>query len=59
MGSASQTYNLVSGVSLPYYGARYADTIIYRAHTVEADELMDKPTSKIKEGTLVVEMTKK
>lgn len=57
-GSVKQAYNLVRGVSLPYYGARYGNTIIYKAHIAEADEVTDKLTFNFKDGTLVADMTK-
>ena len=57
-GSVLEAYNLVRGVSMPYFGARLGNTIIYRAHIAEPDEVTDKSTFKFKDGTLVADMTK-
>ena len=60
-GSVKDAYNLVRGVSLPYYGARYDDTIIYRAHILQPNEVVDadKLTYEFSDGILVADKYKK
>lgn len=55
--SVKEAYNLVRGVSLPYFGARYDDLIIYRAHIAKNDDKhsTDNPVISFKDGDLVVE----
>lgn len=58
-GSVLEAYNLVRGVSLPYFGARINDYIIYRAHIKEYNENTDdKPLFPFKDGILVADMYK-
>ena len=58
-GSVKQAYNLVRGVSQPYFGARYGNLIIYRAHIYKNDETFtDKPVIEFNDGLLVVDMFK-
>jgi len=58
-GSVYDAYNLVRGVSLPYFGAKCDDTIIYKAHIkTENEETTDKPIIKFQDGVLVVDMYK-
>ena len=59
-GSVHEAYNLVRGVSLPYFGARYDNFIIFRAHIVQRQEenLTDKPVIEFKDGRLVIEQYK-
>lgn len=58
-GSVYDAYNLVRGVSLPYYGARINDTIIYKAHVKTSDEKnTNKLTYDFTDGILVVDMYK-
>lgn len=60
-GSIRDAYNLIRGVSLPYFGARYEDKyIIYRAHIARTNEDLqsDKPVIPFADGKLVVEQFK-
>ena len=58
-GSVKDAYNLVRGVSLPYYGARCNNTIIYRAHIASEDEIIDKKnTIAFYDGILVLDQYK-
>lgn len=59
-GSVREAYNLVRGVSLPYFGARYEKLIIYRAHIAKDDEFVDdvKPVVPFYDGKLIVEQYK-
>ena len=59
-GSVREAYNLVRGVSLPYFGARYVNMIIYRARIAKEGEeyYTDKPVVEFKDGKLVVEQYK-
>lgn len=59
-GSVHVAYNLVRGVSLPYFGARYDKMIIYRAHVAKDDEdnTADKPVVVFNDGKLIVEQYK-
>lgn len=58
-GSVREAYNLIRGVSLPYYGARYDNLIIYRAHIMkDADNPSDKPVINFNDGKLVLEQYK-
>lgn len=59
LGSVYEAYNLVRGVSLPYFGARLNDYIIYRAHIKKNNEnAIDKPCFSFKDGILVADMYK-
>lgn len=59
-GSVRNAYNLVRGVSLPYFGARHEDLIIYRAHIMtENEDLTDKITIVFRDGTLVLDQFKR
>lgn len=56
-GTVREAYNLVRGVSLPYFGARYEDKIIYRAHI--ADKAYGcKEFIHFKDGYLVIDLFK-
>lgn len=59
-GSVQEAYNLVLGVSLPYYGARYDNLIIYRAHILKEGEqaTTEKPVISFYDGKLIVEQYK-
>lgn len=60
-GSVRDAYNLVRGVSLPYFGARYEDMVVYRALIAkEGDEQInnDKPVLIFPDGKLIVEQYK-
>lgn len=59
-GSVFEAYNLIRGVSLPYFGARYDNMIIYRAHVAKDGEYnsTDKPVISFKDGKLIVEQFK-
>lgn len=58
-GSVREAYNLVRGVSLPYFGARYDKTIIYRAHIMKEEEnVSEKPVLSFFDGKLVLEQYK-
>lgn len=58
-GSVREAYNLVRGVSLPYFGARYDKTIIYRAHIMKEEEnVSEKPVISFYDGKLVLEQYK-
>ena len=58
-GSVREAYNLVRGVSLPYFGARYDKTIIYRAHIIKEEEnVSKKPVLSFYDGKLVLEQYK-
>ena len=59
-GSVQEAYNLVRGVSLPYFGARSGDLIIYRAHIAKEGEVeeTDKPILIFFDGKLVIEQYK-
>lgn len=59
-GSVHEAYNLVRGVSLPYFGARYDNMIIYRAHVAKdvEDNTTDKPVVVFNDGKLIVEQYK-
>lgn len=56
-GSVRDAYNLVRGVSLPYFGARYKDFIIYRAHVAINTEV-GKESIAFKDGYLVLDQFK-
>jgi len=51
-------YSLVRGVSMPYFGARYNDLIIYRAHIKQNNEETSAPTLHFVDGDLVIDMYK-
>lgn len=58
-GTVREAYNLVRGVSLPYYGASYADIIIFKSHIMKNGEnTEDKVTIKFKDGILVIDQYK-
>ena len=59
-GSVREAYNLVRGVSLPYFGARYGDFIIYKAHIAKDDEEIgtDKHVVSFKDGKLIIDQYK-
>lgn len=58
-GSVQEAYNLVKGVSLPYFGAKYQDYTIYRAHVaVDSEELAEKETIRFYDGILVLDQFK-
>lgn len=58
-GSVQEAYNLIRGVSLPYFGARYDKTIIYRAHIMKKEEnVSEKPVISFSDGKLVLEQYK-
>ena len=60
-GSVHDAYNLVRGVSLPYFGARFGDLIIYRAHVSKDSEKTidtDKPALLFSDGKLIIEQYK-
>lgn len=59
-GSVRDAYNLVKGVSLPYFGARYDNLIVYRAHIAKGSEEInsDKPVLSFYDGNLVIEQYK-
>lgn len=55
-GTVREAYNLVRGVSLPYYGARLDNLIIYRAHIPnDGEDFRDKTTIAFHDGTLVLD----
>lgn len=55
-GTVKEAYNLVRGVSLPYFGAKYKDYRVYRAHIKTIDEdTVGKKTIAFKDGILVVD----
>lgn len=54
-GCVQQAYNLVRAVSLPYYGARCGDVVIYRAHIAQKKEQTTNPTFEFKDGFLVAD----
>lgn len=55
-GTVREAYNLVRGVSLPYYGARMNKMIIYRAHVMkEGEGISDKTVIDFHDGTLVLD----
>ena len=55
-GTVCEAYNLVRGVSLPYYGARLDNKIIYRAHIMkDGEDIRDKTTIAFHDGTLVID----
>lgn len=41
-GNVREAYNLVRGLSLPYFGARYENLIIDGAHIAKYDEYLDR-----------------
>ena len=58
-GTIREAYNLVRGVSLPYYGARFNNKIIYRAHIMkDGEDIMDKTTIAFHDGILVLDQFK-
>ena len=59
-GSVKAAYNLIRGVSLPYFGARYNNLVIYRAHILEEQEVKssDKQIISFPDGKLVVDQFK-
>ena len=58
-GTIREAYNLVRGVSLPYYGARLDNKIIYRAHIMkDCEDIRDKTTVAFHDGTLVLDQFK-
>lgn len=58
-GTVREAYNLVRGVSLPYYGARMDNMIIYRAHIMkDGEDVTDKTTIAFHDGTLVLDQFK-
>lgn len=58
-GTVREAYNLVRGVSLPYYGARMDNRIIYRAHIMKVSEdITDKTTISFSDGILVLDQFK-
>lgn len=54
----ADAYSLVRGVSMPYFGARYNDMIIYRAHIKQVNEETSDPIIQFIDGELVVDMYK-
>lgn len=53
-------FNLMRGVSLPYYGARMNGMIIYKAHIMKSNEHIDgKDVLQFSDGRLVIEQSKK
>lgn len=56
-GSVREAYNLVRGVSLPYFGARYDNLIIYRAHVADNSE-EGKESIAFKDGYLILDQFK-
>lgn len=58
-GTVREAYNLVRGVSLPYFGARLGNKIIYRAHIMQENEdASHKTTIAFHDGTLVLDQFK-
>lgn len=58
-GSVKQAYNLVRGVSQPYFGARHNNMVIYRAHIYQQGEAgTDKPKIEFNDGILVADVFK-
>lgn len=58
-GTVRDAYNLIRGVSLPYYGAKYNKYRVYRAHVMGVDEDVDgKITLPFKDGVLVLDQYK-
>lgn len=53
-----EAYSLVRGVSMPYFGARYSDMIIYRAHIKQENEETSNPVIHFVDGDLVIDMYK-
>lgn len=55
-GTVREAYNLVRGVSLPYYGARLDKKIIYRAHIMkDGEDIQGKKTIAFHDGILVLD----
>ena len=55
-GTVREAYNLVRGVSLPYYGARFNNKIIYRAHIMkDGEDIREKSIITFHDGTLVLD----
>jgi methionyl-tRNA formyltransferase len=50
-------YNLIRGVSMPYYGARYKDTIIWRAHLPNDIEINMLNQHNLNIGMNIIEST--
>lgn len=59
-GSLNDAYNLIKGVSLPYYGAVYDDKTIFCAHIADNNEIIDSKALilRFKDGCLVVDKYK-
>lgn len=52
-------YNMIRGVSLPYYGARYDSLIVYRAHIAkDGENTEDKTILHFADGNIIVEQSK-
>lgn len=59
-GSVFDAYALIRGVSLPYYGARMDEMIIYKAHILSPNEdVGGKDVLRFVDGQLVIEQSKK
>lgn len=55
-GTVREAYNLVRGLSLPYYVARLDNKIIYRAHILkDGEDIQDKKTIAFHDGILVLD----
>lgn len=54
----ADAFSLIRGVSLPYFGARYNDMIIYRAHIKQLYEETSAPVIHFIDGDLVIDMYK-
>ena len=58
-GTVQDAYNLVRGVSLPYFGAKYKNYRIYRAHIKDiGEDTNGKLTISFKDGILVIDQLK-
>lgn len=57
--SVMQAYNLVRGVSQPYFGARHNNLVIYRAHIYQRGEAeTNKPKIDFNDGILIADVYK-
>ena len=57
--SIRQAYKRVRRVSWPYFGARYGNTVIYRAHIAkQGEDVTNKVTFEFSDGILVADMYK-
>ena len=55
-GTVREAYNLVKGVSLPYYGARLDNIIIYRVHIMkDGEDILDKTKIAFHDRTLILD----